>query len=299
MREALSLAVRWSGVALLVRKTIARWKISVLVYHDPEPSLLERHLAYLAARYDFVALSDVVDAIRMRDRRAIPANAVVLTFDDGYRGNLELAPLFERYGVRPTIYVCTQIVDTGRRFWFDAIPNPEAFKALNDRDRLAALARMTGFSPTREYAEDGRQALNRDEIRVLARHAEIGSHTRFHPILPTCSDEDAETEVRLSKAELETLVGGECKHFSYPDGSYREREIRLAKAAGYASARTTDFGWNDASSDPFRLKVLGVRDDASVNRLAGDLAGVTSALADARRRIAAEILRRRTSCSGA
>jgi hypothetical protein len=45
-------------------------------------------------------------------------------------------------------------------------------------------------------------------------------------------------------------------------------------------------GWNDASSDPFRLKVLGVSDQASINRLAADLSGATSNIARLRQAIA-------------
>jgi peptidoglycan/xylan/chitin deacetylase (PgdA/CDA1 family) len=197
-----------------------------------------------------------------------------------------LTRLFERYGVVPTVYLCSQLVDSDRRFWFTVAEDPEPLKALPNSERLATLARTSGFSPTRAYVGSGRETLNRNEIRTLAATCEFGSHTRFHPILPTCSDEDAETEITHSKVELESITEMECHHFSYPNGAYTERDVELAKSAGYRSARTMDVGWNDASSDPFRLKVLGVSDQASINRLAADLSGATSNIARLRQAIA-------------
>ena len=47
----------------------------------------------------------------------VPERALVVTFDDGHRGNHRLLPIFRRYGIRPTIYLCSQIVGTQRGYW--------------------------------------------------------------------------------------------------------------------------------------------------------------------------------------
>ncbi|HEX6489823.1 MAG TPA: GNAT family N-acetyltransferase, partial [Gaiellaceae bacterium] len=104
-----------------------------------------------------------------------------------------------------------------------------------------------------------------------------GSHTRFHPILPRCSDERAASEILDSKAEVEALTGRPCRHLAFPNGSYGERELRLARRAGYVSARSFDPGWNDSGTDRYRLRAFGVPDDSSVNRLAATLAGLAFA----------------------
>ena len=103
--------------------------------------------------------------------------------------------------------------------------------------------------------------------------ADFGSHTRFHPILTACSDEEAWTETATSKKEIEALLGRPCEHFAYPNGDHTERDAANVARAGYASGRTIDVGWNDERTDPFRLRVLGIPDDASLDRLAADLAG--------------------------
>jgi hypothetical protein len=63
-------------------------------------------------------------------------------------------------------------------------------------------------------------------------------------------------------------------HFSYPSGYYGHREMRLARLAGYRSARTTDIGWNGPRTNPYQLRILGTVDDCSIDRLAADLTGI-------------------------
>jgi peptidoglycan/xylan/chitin deacetylase (PgdA/CDA1 family) len=110
---------------------------------------------------------------------------------------------------------------------------------------------------------------------MLSPHVEFGGHTRFHPILTTCTPEERETEVVGCKSEIEALTSKPADHFSYPYGNYEDEDIELVKKAGFRSARTMTFGWNDSRSDPFQLKILGVSDTASVDRLAADLSGLT------------------------
>jgi peptidoglycan/xylan/chitin deacetylase (PgdA/CDA1 family) len=275
--EILSVAIRRSGLAFAVRNTVGRRKVPILVYHDPEPSVFAEHLAYLAARYRFLRLSDLVAALRTGDWRRVPPRSLVVTFDDGHRRNVRLLPLFEQYGVVPMLYLCSQIVATGRRFWFLEVADPEPFKRVPDGERRTALEREVGFSPLRAYDVERQQALQEEDVRHLSGQVEFGSHGRFHPILPRCSEEDAETEIVGSKSEVEQLVGLPCDHFSFPNGDYGEREVALVKQAGYLSARTTDIGWNGGDSDPFRLKVVSMPDDASVNRLAAEVCGVKNA----------------------
>jgi peptidoglycan/xylan/chitin deacetylase (PgdA/CDA1 family) len=277
VQELVSFLVRWCGFALLVRSTIARRKVSMLVYHDPTPEALERHLRYLSTRYTFVTLGRLATALHAQDWSQIPPRAVVITLDDGRRGNARLTEIFQRFSVTPTIYVCSQIAGTNRHFWFLDVHDDEALKALSNRARISQLQAM-GFVQTNEFPSLERQALTRGELEVLAGVSEIGSHGRFHPILTRCSEEEAADEIRLSKGEVEALSSRLCMHFSYPNGDYGAFERQVVKEAGYASARTTAPGWNGRDADPYALKAYLVPDDASVNRIATSLSGVPAHL---------------------
>lgn len=273
LSEAIAAVVRASGLPALVRHTFGRRRAAILVYHDPQPEVLERHLRYLARRHAFCSLDTVVDAIRAGDWSAVPPRAVVLTFDDGHRGNAALEDLFRRYDVRPTIYLCSQVAGTRRRFWFHAAGDDrQALKRLPSAARRRELARR-GFDPLREH-DDARDALSREELSTLAPVADLASHTRLHPVLTTCDDAECEEEITRSRAEIEQLTARPCRHLSFPNGDHTERERRLARAAGYASARTIDLGLCDVRTDPFALRALVVPDDASVTRLAAALVPV-------------------------
>lgn len=272
MKGALATLLRATGAPVLVRNTYARRKVGILLYHDPAPEVLDAHLSYLSPRYSFITLAQLVDALRDRRWGALPPKAMVLTFDDGRSGNAALLPLFRRHRVVPTIYVCTQIVATHRRYWSEDRPDREALKRLPHDERMARLEE-SGFSVTREFKDASPIALTGDDIDRMRGYVDFQSHTRFHPVLTTCSDEHCREEIELSKPEVEALSGRPCDHISYPNGDYAERERQLARESGYRSARTIDIGWNDASTDPYALRILGVSDDASVTRLAADLAG--------------------------
>ncbi len=75
------------------------------------------------------------------------------------------------------------------------------------------------------------------------------SHTLFHPILPNCSDEEARIEIINSKKKLEIEYGLVINSIAYPNGDYSERDILLAKEAGYKCGITVDFGFNTINTD--------------------------------------------------
>lgn len=246
------------------------------MYHQPTPEQLLNHFEYLERHYAFITLDALVETLYANTWDALSLPGVVVTIDDGKRSNRALLPLFRRYGVTPTFYVCSQLVGTNRRYWFDVGPEREheSLKQVHHEQRAARLREIDRFSLTTEYPESQRTALSHDEIGEMADLVDIQSHSRFHPTLTTCSDEDCHREIVCSRTEIEQLVGRSVRHFSFPHGDYGPRELRLVRAAGYRSARTVRIGWTGPRSDPYQLRVLGVEDDASVDQLAADMAGL-------------------------
>jgi peptidoglycan/xylan/chitin deacetylase (PgdA/CDA1 family) len=269
LEDIVAAGVRRSGLEALLRRTLHRGKVGVIVYHDPTPELFERHMRFLSQRYSFVTMMQLAEALRTGSE--MPANALVITFDDGHRSNRELRPIFERYGVHPTMYLCSDVIRSNGLFWF-RMPgvDPAPLKLLSQTERRAVTGAVGAQS------DDGleRHALTPDEVRELADVIEFGSHTASHPILPLCTDDEAADEIGRSRSEVEELSGSVCCHFSYPNGDYTEREITLARDAGYVSARTTEVGWNGPRTDPMRLRIVSGADQASVDMLATHLTGL-------------------------
>ncbi len=66
-----------------------------------------------------MSLGDLFQALKNDEA---PANAVAVTFDDGYFDNLVYAkPLLEKYEVPTTVFVCTGYLEYQREFWWDEV----------------------------------------------------------------------------------------------------------------------------------------------------------------------------------
>ena len=255
-----------SGVHILIREFLCRNRVAILMYHDPKPTVFAKHLAYLSRHWTVISLETLVAAIYQKDFSRIPAKSVVITIDDGHAGNIELLPLFKQHGIRPTLFVCTQIINTHRHFWFkiggQSKTEREKLKRLPNVERLAHLKHTADFEPEKVYPD--RHALSITEMEEMIKDVDFQPHTKFHPILPHCTETECRQEILGSKTDLERFLKVECSHFSYPNGDYTEREIEIVKTAGFRSARTTIIGWNTLDTAPYQLKTVPIADDAGL-----------------------------------
>lgn len=197
----------------------------------------------------------------------MPRKALVVTFDDGHRNNYRLKELLEKYNLPVTIFLCSGIVATHRHYWWRAeVDHNEirTLKSLPDEQRVERLLRL-GFNELHEYPE--RQALSSDEIAALTGQVDFQAHTRLHPILPRCSRERAVDEIAGSKKELETRFALNIYAMAYPNGDYSERDIEIARNAGYECALTLDAGYNTAETELLRLKRIAMYDNADLNEV--------------------------------
>ena len=267
IKEFLAALVVLTGIARATRAWLWRDRVAVLLYHDPDPATLDRHLTYLQKLCDLVPLTDATAPGRGRPRAAI-------TFDDGHVGNAKLLPIFAKHKVRPTIFLCSSIVGRTRSHWWlhpgSLEAGHERLKRMTNAERLAELA-AHGYH---QEAHDRPTGLSLEQIEAMRAHVDFQAHTRFHPVLTRCSDSECADEIGTSRHELEALLRGACEHFAYPNGNYGDREVGLVAAAGYKSARTCDVGWSDHRSDPLRLPTIIIDDGASTRRFAAQLTGI-------------------------
>lgn len=281
MKHALGSLIRLTGTDRLLRYLCARRRVTIVIYHDPDPETLRAHLAYYARHYRFITLEDLADARENGRWGTLPDYPLVVTIDDGHRGNLALGPVLKEYGVRPTIYLCSRVVGTARPYWWKtpaaAALGPESLKRLPDTERRRRLA-AAGNDPDAETDAPPTQAMTWEEAAAFAAIADYGGHTRHHPILPRCDDTQAAEEIAMCRQEVEEALHRPCRHFAYPNGDYGPREIALLRLAGYRTGRTVTPGWNGPRTDPYRLKGFSVSDKATVPWLAVQLTGIPALL---------------------
>ena len=274
MRQLLAGLVRFSGLPFLLREVVCRKRVTILVYHNPMPEVFEAHLAYLTRRFNIIRLEQLVEAIEKSDWQRIPAKSLVITFDDGHRGNWALLDILRRYRVPVTIYACAGIVNTHRHFWFlDFASQAQRLKQLAHQRRLKQLVCVDGYTPEKEFRE--RQALSQVEMLDMKRQGvDFQSHSLLHPVLTTCTEKECWTEIAEARRVLEDLGKEPVVHFAYPNGDYGEREIALLQKAGYRSARTVDAGWNGPHTNLYTLKSMTISDDATLNEMIAQLSGI-------------------------
>jgi peptidoglycan/xylan/chitin deacetylase (PgdA/CDA1 family) len=109
----------------------------------------------------------------------------------------------------------------------------------------------------------------------------IGAHTTSHPILSLCSEEEVRREIEESKNGLEKALGRPIWAFAYPFGNpstMGEREVRLAREAGFACAFLNVEHWSADPSNPFALPRTHVNRDTALPEFAAHLSGIHARL---------------------
>jgi len=273
MIDILALVSRFFGFAGFVRKLTCN-RVAILLYHDPAPDVFEAHLRHLSQHYRFVPYSQVVSALLSRDWSAIPKNALVIHFDDGYLGNANLLEICARFNVQPTLYLCSHVVATNCRFWSKLSGGKsKRLRLVDNKALLEKLRDEAEYSPAKSYPV--REALSQGELLAMAGQFDYQSHGRHHFSAITMDNIELNRELTESRDRVEKLTKGKCVHFSFPYGDYGARELEAVKDAGYTTARTTRPGWVSTRSDPYQIPIVAdVPGTASVTELSLLLTGV-------------------------
>lgn len=179
--------------------------------------------------YTPVSLDRVLD--HFHQGVALPPQAVLITFDDGYRDNLlNAAPILQCHGYPAVVFVPVGFVG-GRR----PLPHDE---------HLAARGVVN-------------PALTWDDLAELeAAGIRVESHGIGHRPLADLEVDEAAREIALSKLRLEDAIGRPVRAFAYVKGSeahYRLVHLSLLRQAGYDLAFTSISGSNGPGTDPLQL----------------------------------------------
>ncbi len=294
---------------LASRRRRGRGPVAVLMYHrvvpDPDdpricssPNIVvsartfDRQMAWLSARMNPLPLDEAVSALRTGE--PVPPGSVVITFDDGWADNADVAaPVLQRHGLPATIYLATDFIGRDRVFPLEhclflleeavrrghslrgvpsaiqnAASHPAARRRLALAQALQSLSRMERHTlrdslqdelSAPPFPGDSNRFLTWADARALQRRGiGFGSHTATHPTLTDLAPHAVEHEFRHSKIELERQLDSPVRHLAYPGGAHNQACVNAAQNAGYESAVTTSAGLNDSRTDPFRLHRINI-----------------------------------------
>lgn len=256
--------------------------------HEPDAARFEHLMRFVARSFRVTTLGDAVT--RLASGR-LPSRALVITFDDGYADNAEVAlPILQRHGLPATFFVSTGFLDGGR-MWNDSVI--ECLRAcaeqsvdldfvglarysLSDaaqrREVIAMLLSRIKYLSLAEREEAISQlqlacgvqnlptSLMMSSGQVLELHRagmEIGAHTVNHPILTTLDPMEAESEITQGRDRLQVIIDAPVDLFAYPNGKpdrdYDESHVLMLKRLGFRGAVSTAPGVGQPGNDLFQL----------------------------------------------
>jgi peptidoglycan/xylan/chitin deacetylase (PgdA/CDA1 family) len=236
----------------------------ILSYGKIHRSSFEWQMRWLQRNAAVLSLADVVREIQLNNK--LPPRATVLTFDDGYKNNFDIAfPILEKYQLPATFFVSLCHIDPGSLLWFNVLTAKtyvdtqlrenlhnwrEYYNNLNRQFLDGILSdnvseRYGHYSPVgfpQEKFEVALAGMTREELFQISGSPliEIGSHTISHPRLTQCTPERIQKELLNSKTELESITHKPIRFLAYPQGDYDSFVIQMAQQAGYASAVAVD-----------------------------------------------------------
>ena len=177
------------------------------------PRLFERHIKTLVTHPYLTPVSFA--AAELTPPPTTPPAQVAVTFDDGYKDNLQVAaPILLRYGIPFTVFVTSSYIQSG---------SPDY---MTPRE-LQALAALPGVT--------------------------IGAHGVTHARLTECRDKTLRHELLASRCYLEDVTGQPVTTLAYPHGATNRRVCEAAREAGYTHGGCSRFDINGPDRDPLLL----------------------------------------------
>ena len=239
-----------------------------------EPRFLENVIVQLRRReVDIVSLDELRRRLVEQDYSRY---FVALTFDDGYRDNLEYAlPILERHGAPFALFVATSFPDRLGELWWVALERVVAaadrivieiggeerffycestakkydvfaqiywwLRSLDDERKMRRivldLCRRYGV----DLASPCREfCMGWPEIAEMAKSslATFGAHTVNHVMLAKSSEADACEEMKRSREVIEAALGRRCEHLAFPIGDKTSAGPREFKLAAELGFKT-------------------------------------------------------------
>jgi peptidoglycan/xylan/chitin deacetylase (PgdA/CDA1 family) len=253
-------------------------KLTIIMYHGiiRSPLLVNdwcfvdeisfrMQIEYLKKHFEIISLSEAVE--RMRNGR-IKRPTAVITFDDGYQNNFDVAfPILCRERMPATIFLTTGLIDTDDTVWHCRLnlalshtrrPHIErnGIKFNLSTLELKAKASAAIQNSLKKLPHPQLMATIRNVILELDGHPdasielgspfrmldkiaigematsgliEFGAHTHRHAILSQLSDGERENEIRQSVNVIYELTGQACRYFAYPNGRAEDYNRKTIK----------------------------------------------------------------------
>ncbi len=246
---------------------------------------LSEQIAFLKRHFAVLGLDEALAVAEGKQR--IRKTAILLTFDDGYRDNYELAaPVLRQHGVSGVFFLVSSYVGSNWTPWWDEIAYRvkhsrrqrleaggeswlvpaegarlpirdrilQSFKALPTEKTSVFLAELAASSGLGPLPQEDRLLMNWEEAADLLRNGmSIGSHTHSHGILARQTEATQREELALSRQVIAERLGQAPSAIAYPVGlpdCFTETTGKLVMEAGYRAGFSFYGGVNQPGQSP-------------------------------------------------
>jgi peptidoglycan/xylan/chitin deacetylase (PgdA/CDA1 family) len=282
------------------------------------PHVFRQQLQFLKTHYRVIHPEDF--RVWIEQGKPLPPRAVLLTCDDGLLNSFtDMLPVLQSEGVSCLFFVtAASCTDTPDMLWYEELYHLMRTRPLNEPElqlpmeqgtepessgsfqalwwntvrrasqldlgtRTEWIARVRTRCGQKQFGSERRwRLLNVSELKQLAEAGmSIGAHTRSHPVLSVCSEEQARREILESKLDIERALGRPVWAFAYPFGNpstMGEREVQLARESGFACAFLNVEHWGAEPSNPFMICRTHVTSDMTLPEFDAHLSGLHSRL---------------------
>ncbi|NPV28944.1 MAG: polysaccharide deacetylase family protein [Firmicutes bacterium] len=222
--------------------------VAVLMYHNVSPhsgrgtitpEQFEAELEFLEQK-GFRIIPVSLLAAFLEGRAAVPPNAVVLTFDDGYRGMYQyVLPVLKKHRAPAAVFLIGEYIGTKPAF----LTWPQV-QALEE----SGLVTIGGHTYNQHYG-----VLTSSRLVRPATVARIYDFRQRHEETEKEYENRMLADGRRFQETVRLRLGHETPYFAFPYGAYDPCLIRVLRAAGFRYMFTVLEGMNKQRQDPARL----------------------------------------------
>jgi len=221
-----------------------------IFFHNPYGDRFKRLIEWLIQNnFRFISTEQLLNILN--GTMELQERAVWISFDDGWRGNIEgVIPTLIAYNVPATFFLTTNPIESDMGVhWFSLaransryLPQPyknnvEQLWSLPEKGRRKIVAEIENNL----HLPLPRETMTVAEVQKIAKlpQVTIGCHSVHHGNLTNHTEAELESEVCVAKEKLEAWTGQEVKYFSFPRGIIEKRIDKYLNKYGYELAATT------------------------------------------------------------
>ncbi len=278
--------------------------------YGPTQEIFWDHMNWLKKNTNLISEQELIEHVR--DQKKLPKASVMVTFDDGYKDNAELAlPVLTDQKIPAIFFIATHSIEKRELGWWDTIAY---MIKKTTHSQLVLRGRTFDLSPPRgaviHELQEWMRTLRADNTASLIQEIStacevslptpemcskelmtweqisesvkagitIGSHTHSHRVLSTLNLSEQFEEFRLSKQILEQKLGVPIRSVAYPVGGHEDCHLEtgeLAEKCGYQLGFSFQTGANHLDDlSPFGIRRVSGEDTIPLTCAATSLPSV-------------------------